>query len=141
MINLTNVAPVLDDQIDPRLAAAIHRAPPDVHVIFAGPDAAFVDALRRVYGLPLPCRDVLVCTKGSRLIITVAVQADADGLLLEISDSEDGTLSVRPAVLFTVNRVAGARRRLRSDDDHANLAIAALDDLLFRRVIPAERVS
>ena len=142
MIDLARVLPVFDERIDPRLSAAIRRAPNDVRVIFAGPDMPFLDALRRIYSLPLPCPDVLVCTRGLHLIITVAVQAEADGLLLNLMPGGDGTLFVQPALIFTTNRAVGARERLlHQNDDRANLLIAALGDLLFRRVIPAERLS
>src|SRR5438552_14267076 len=72
VIDLTRIPPVIDPNIDPNLAAAVRRAPAHVHVIFAGPDAPFLDALRAIYGVPLPHPDVFICTHSRRKILVCA---------------------------------------------------------------------
>lgn len=141
-VDLASLPPVIGDGIDPRLTALLHRVPSSVRVVFAGPDALFLDALRRIYAMPLPCPDVLVYTKADAIVVVSSpASKNTDGLVLAIE--HDGTAwHVQPALVCLEPRAAEARNRMRDiDADAVDETMAALDSLVFRRIVPAERVS
>jgi hypothetical protein len=140
MIDLWSLPSVIAEGIDPRLNALIREARQGVRVLFAGPDQPFLDSLRQIYEVPLPCPDVLIsCTPG-RLVITVAAQKDADGLIVVLTPATGDSIHVQPALVFTMARTREARQ-LKDGPEHADLLLTALDDLIFRRVMPAETQS
>ena len=58
------------------------------------------------------------------------------GLLISMALVEDGSFIVTPALSFTSNRSEGARKRLRPKPGFADRTIAALEGLVFRRIMP-----
>jgi hypothetical protein len=94
--------------------------------------------------VPLRCPDILIAICGAHLIVAVGATDRSDGLHVTLTPDRDGTFNVTPVVVSTEGHERRARRRMRTNpayDDHADLLIAALESLLFRRVLPAERVS
>jgi hypothetical protein len=137
VIDLWQLPPVIAEGIDPRLHTLIREARDGVRVLFAGPDQTFLDALRRIYGVPLPCPDVLISGSPGQIVITVAARRDADGLVVVLTPADGNSIHVQPALAFTEHRKREPRQ-LKDGPEHADLLLAALDDLLFRRIIPAE---
>lgn len=138
MIDLARLQPVIDEHCD---SAVLDALPSGVHVVFAGRDTPFLNALRRIYRLLLPDPDLLVCSKDKCLSIMVGATDNCDGLCLHITypNDEPGPLVVEPVLIFARQRPIG-----RHEPDwrgHANQLIPEFEEFLFRRVLPAERVS
>jgi hypothetical protein len=135
-MDLSRVAPVIGDGIDPRLAAMLEYRPDGVRLIFAGPDPEFLGSLKRIYRVPFVCNDALVTIVGAHILVTISGTEDADGLLIDLALCRDGSVTVTPALSFTSNRSKGARQRLRPKPGFADRTIAALEGLVFRRIMP-----
>lgn len=120
MTILDRLPPVIDAAVDPRL-----------HVVFAGPDPLFLDDLQNIYDIPLSCPDVLVCSTGGHLLVTVSPNGSEDGLVLRLTPSED-SFFVQPAILCNPLKTGERGTKF---PGHADRAIAALENLVFRRVM------
>lgn len=136
MIDLSQVPPVIADGIDPRLRSMLDYKPDGVRLIFAGPDAEFIRALTTIYRVHVECRDVLVTQMAGHILVTLSGTHNADGLMIDLALCEDGCFNVTPALSFTMNRSAGARKRIRPKRGYADRTILALEGLIFRHVMP-----
>jgi hypothetical protein len=131
MTTLDCLPAVIDPNIDPRLVALLRSTPPWLRVIFAGPDAPFLDDLQNIYNIPLSCPDVLLCSSGGQLLVLVSPNGHEDGLLLQLTPSEE-SFFVQPVVLCNPLKTRERGTKFRG---HADRAISALENLVFRRVM------
>ena len=142
MFDLLSIPTVIDERIDPRLRAIVKRSPQSMHVIFAGHDEPFISALRECYGVDLRTPDVAIWVRSGKLVASIAASPNADGLAVTLAfDSIANAYAVTPSLVFPASRSAGASARLNPIADAPAQFISALESLIFRRVMPAERIS
>src|SRR5688572_7467531 len=133
------MTPFIDSDLDPRLREMLDSAPASAAVIFAGKDAVFLSVIRRTFRLALPTPDVLITRiAGGMLIIIALGQHGEPGLLLNVTPAEAGTITLNPT-LITLDPTDKSRWRGAGWD--AQAVTDALGDLVFRRLMPARRVS
>lgn len=142
MFDLLGIPTVFDERVDPRLRAIVKRSPPSLHVVFAGHDAPLIDAMRNCYGVDLQTPDVAIWLRSGQLVASVAPSPHSDGLAVAVVfDVGEDAYAVTPSLIFPACRAVGASTRLNPIADAPTQFISALESLIFRRVMPAERIS
>jgi len=109
--------------IHPAARDALKYLPSWLRLVFAGPDEAFVVALRREFRLPITDPEVLVVADAPRMLVVV------DDLVLVVE--------ARPGV-YDITPVRTGDRPF-AETWNVGAVIEAFDSLLIRRVMPTGR--
>ncbi len=102
-----------------------------LHVLHDGPDLIFARALRGAYSVDVRDDDRIVVINSGEITLVLA----HPGLILRFLPLGGGEASVLPCLVTT-----DPSQSIPWGDDHAQAAIDALGDLIFRRCTPSGTV-
>jgi len=111
--------------IDPGARDALALIPSWMHIVFAGPDAEFVEVLRRQFELPITDAHVFAVADAPGSVLLAV-----DGLVVCVDAKVDGTYDITPVSVGD---------RPFSNGWNVDAVIAGFESLLMRRVIPTGR--